>query len=234
MATSEGPNRGAERASTGEAQHRRARCNLKPSKAHPWYHRVSFWRAIAGMAAAVALGSAVVALEIASELSSRSTLFQHRMELMRSRISSLRTRVADAEQQVAAMNADVLARREVNRVLSASDVMLLRLTPGADNSARGLIAISQKAGNAILEIEGLSTVLGKTYVMWWLPAQGLAASGAVFNPGPDGRRSIAIRMPPRAAPITAAIVTLEPSNAPAQPRGKIILRGVLPRPRILS
>jgi hypothetical protein len=41
-------------------------------------------------------------------------------------------------------------------------------------------------------------------------------------------------MPPRGARIAGVIITLEPGMVPDKPNGRIILRGVLSRPQILS
>ncbi len=206
----------------------------RPSAANPWYRRVSFWRSVAGMAVAIALGCAVVALETSSELLSRSTRFHRRLELLGSRISRLRTEVADAKRELSSMRAEQLARANVNRVLAAPDVMLLRFTPGAGINARGLIAISSQANDAVLEVAGLQAAAGHTCVMWWLLAQGPPAKAAEFNPAADERLSLAIRMPPRGTMIAGAIITLEAGGPPDKPDGRVMLRGMLPKPQVLS
>jgi hypothetical protein len=186
------------------------------------------------MTVAIALGCAAIALETASELSLRSANFHRRIELLGSRMARLRTEAADAERELAAMHAERLARANVNRVLSAPDVMVLRLRPGAGTNARGLAAISRQAGGAIIEVAGLWAVPGHTSVMWWLMAQGPPAKAAEFDPGGDGRLSLAIQMPPRSARIAGAIITLEPSKSPDKPDGTIMLKGMLPRPQVLG
>ena len=183
---------------------------------------------------AIALGCAVIALEVASEVSSRSTLFRRRMELMRSRILELHDAAADAQRQLATMRSERLARANVNRVLSAADVTLLRLLPAAASGAHGLVAISRQAGGAIIEIAGLQTAAGRICVMWWLRAQEPPAKAAEINPDFDGRLSLALPMPPRGARITGVIITLEPGPPVGQPKGGILLKGLLPRPQGLS
>jgi hypothetical protein len=228
------PDDGAEAPSTQAAGPRQAETNQPPVAPYPWYRRASFWRSVAGMAVAIALGCAAIALETASELSSRSGNFHRRLELLGSRISRLRTEAADAERQVAAMHAEQLARANVNRVLSAPDVVVLRLTPGAGSNARGLVAVSRQAGDAFVEVAGLSPPAGHTSVMWWLLAQGPPAKAAEFDPAADGRLSLTIQMPPRGARIAGAIITLGPGKSPEQPDSRIILKGLLPRPQVLS
>jgi len=225
------PDDAAERPPTKQAQQGQAEADSQPA-ADPWYRRVSFWRSVAGMALAIALGCAAVALETAFDLSSRSASFHRRLELLGSRISRLRAQAADAERQLAAIRAERTIRANINGVLSARDVVVLRLTPGAGSNAGGLLGISKQAGGAIIEIAGLPAAAGQTCVMWWLLAQGPPAKAAEFNPDPDGRLSLAIQLPPRGVRIAGAIVTLEPGRP--QPKGGIVLKGVLPMPRVLS
>src|SRR5438309_8049151 len=93
---------GGEEAAAKPDGNRVTQVDVNPAASNPWYRRISFWRSIAGMALAIALGCAAVALDTASELSSRSTFFHHRLELLRGRISELRTEAADAERHLAA------------------------------------------------------------------------------------------------------------------------------------
>jgi hypothetical protein len=206
----------------------------QPALTKPWYRRVSFWRSVAGMALAVALGCAAVALEMASELSSRRTRFNRRVEVLRSRMSGLHTDVADAERQVAALRAEQHAGADVNRILAAKDLMVLDLRSGTQSRARGLVAISRKAGGAIIEVAGLPAAAGQTCVVWWLLAQGPPTKAAEFLPDITGRRSLSIEMPPRSARIAGAMITLEPKKPASPPGETIVLKGVLPSPQVLN
>jgi hypothetical protein len=228
------PRDGAEQSSTKPPGQKQAGGAHQSAAANPWYRRVSFWRSVAGMAVAIALGCTAIALETASELSWLSANFHRRLELLGSRIARLRTEAASSERQLSEVRAEQLARADINRILSAADVRLLRLTPGAGTDARGLVAISRHAGGAIIEVAGFPAAAGHTGAMWWLLAQGPPAKAAELNPGADGRLSRAIQMPPRGARIAGVIITLEPGMVPDKPNGRIILRGVLSRPQILS
>jgi Anti-sigma-K factor rskA len=206
--------------------HRQSQAEADSQRAaDPWYRRVLFWRAVAGMAVAMALGCAAVALETALDLSSRSASSRRRLELLGARISRLRSQAADAERQLAAMDAERTTRAGINHVLSATDVLVVRLTPGAGSHARGLLAISRQAGGAVLEIAGLPA--GETCVMWWTLTQGPPAKAAEFSPDAEGRLSLAVQLP-RGMRIAGAIVTLEP------PKGRIVLRGMLPMAKVLN
>ncbi|MBV8359068.1 MAG: anti-sigma factor [Deltaproteobacteria bacterium] len=216
------------------AGQRQMRTDQQPAASHPWYRRISLWRSVAGMAVAIAFGCAAIALETASELSSRSANFHRRLELLGSRMARLRTEAADAERELAAVRAERLARADFNRVLSAPDVMVLRLTPSPGSNACGMTAISRWANGAFIEVAGLSAAAGHTSAMWWLMAQGPPAKAAEFNPGAGGRLSLAIPMPPRGARIAGAIITLEPKKPSDKPGGRIMLKGMLPKPQVLS
>jgi hypothetical protein len=193
-----------------------------------WGRRVSFWRAVAGMAIAIALGCAAVALETAFDLSSRSAVFHRRLELLNSRISRLRSQATDSERQLAALSAE----RNINRVLSATDVVVLRLTPGVESNARGLLAISRQAGGAIIEVAGMRAAADQTYAIWWLLVQAPPARAAEFNPDAEGRRSLIVPLPPPGSTVAGVIVTLVSGKPP--PKGRIVLKVMLPTPKVLS
>jgi hypothetical protein len=216
------------------ADGRRTQGDVESTGPNPWYRRVSFWRSVAGMAVAIALGCAAVALETASELSSHSTFFHRRLELLHSRISELRTEADDAERHLAAMRAEQATRTKLDSLLSADDVVVLRLRPGPGSSARGIVAASRQVGSAIIEVAGLPAGAHQTYVMWWLSSQGSPRKAGELSPNADGRLSLAVQMPPRSAKIAGVIVTLEAGKAVARPYGKRMLKGELPTPEILG
>jgi hypothetical protein len=204
------------------------------AKPRPWYRRASFWRAVIGMAIAIAFGWAAVASEIASNLSSHNRFLYHRIESLRAQISELRIEAVDAERRLATMRTELATGAEVNSVLSAPDLIVLPLRPPAGTDTRGLLAISKQAGTAIIELAGLPARTDKTCTIWWLLAEGAPLRAAELRPGPDGRLSSAIPMPTRAIRIAGAIITLEPGKPANQPKGRLVLRGVMPNPLVLS
>jgi hypothetical protein len=141
----------------------------------------------------------------------------------------LRTEAADAHRRLAAIGSERNAYASVNRVLSAADVLVVRLGPGSASKASGLVAISREAGSAIVEIAGLPAPAGQTCVLWWITTRQLPIKAAEFSPDTDGRVSLAVAIPPKRAGITGAIVTLESSKPVDQPRGRVMLRGVWPK-----
>ena len=217
-----------------EVEDRTAAAGDQSTAPNAWYRRIPFWRAIAGMALAIALGCAAVAIEIASELSSRTIFFRHRLELLRWRISELRTEADDAQRQLAAVRAEQTSRSDLNRVLSAADAVVLRLTSSPGSKAAGVVVISREVDTAIIDIGGLPAAAGQTYEIWWLLARGAPSKAATFSPPADGRLSLTIGMPPRGASITGAIVTLKFRKAVHRPDDRIMLKGELPIPEVLS
>lgn len=193
-----------------------------------WFRRVSFWRSVAGMAMAFAVACAAIALETAFELSSRSASFHRRLESLSARVVRLRTEKADAQRQFAAMRFEPQIAENICRVLTAADVVLLRLTDGAA-SARGLLALSSEEGSAIAVLSGLAATAGQTYLMWWLPAKGPPVKAARLKPDANGRVLIAVRLPRTGYRIAGALVTLE--SAKLKHAGEIVLKAALPNQR---
>jgi Anti-sigma-K factor rskA len=196
-----------------------------------WYRRTAFWRAVAGMGLAFALGCAAIALEITAELSHRSAIYRLHIESMGSRIAQLRKDLAEVRRQNAAMSAVKLANAEVNRILSAPDAALLRWPSNSSVNGHGLVAASRKAGGALIEVAGLSAAPGGSIVVWWLVHRGGAIKAAALNPSPDGRESLFIKMPERNTRLAGVMITLENKKSLDKPEGRVILKGVLSKPR---
>jgi len=103
------PRDGAEQPSTKPPGQKQAGGAHQSGAANPWYRRVSFWRSVAGMAVAIALGCTAIALETASELSWLNASFHRRLGLLGSRIARLRSETANSERQLAEVRAEQLA-----------------------------------------------------------------------------------------------------------------------------
>jgi hypothetical protein len=183
------------------------------------------------MGLALALGCAAMVLEITAELSHRSAMYRHRLESMGSRIVQLRKELTEANRQNAAMSSAGLANGEINRVLSAPDAVLLRWLPNSTIKAHGLVAVSRKAGGAVVEVGGLSVAPSRKILFWWMVDRGGFIKAAALNPAPDGRGSAVIRMPARTIGLTGVMITLEAVESPDQPGRWVILRAVLPKGR---
>jgi anti-sigma-K factor RskA len=201
---------------------------------NPWYRRVPFWRAVTGMAVALALGCAAVALEVAAELSASSTTYHHRLNLLGSRVSQMRAHIASIERQLSAARAENVTRTRMNHILSAPDAMILRLAPAGGSTARGLVAISRATSAAVLEVAGLPQPSEGSYVMWWMPIQGKPSKATEFRPDGEQRASIVAQLPPRGTKVAGIMVTMEGGKTIDQPAGPAILKGEFARPGAVS
>jgi Anti-sigma-K factor rskA len=200
----------------------------QPAVRQAWYLRLALWRAIAGMAFAIALACVIVALEHASQLSSSSTHYHHRLRVLSARVAQIQTELADARRQLSVMRAEQDSRETMNRILQSRDAAVVPL--GADvanHNTSGLIAISKNAGKAMLEVAGLPASPGNWYVMWWLPAGKPPVRAAQFRTDSDGRAAVRVQMPPVHQPILGSMITDERDGSPGQPSGQIVLKGAL-------
>src|SRR5260370_6996931 len=75
--------------------------SLSPVSAAPRYRRVSFWRAIAGMAFAAAIACAIVAVESSFEFFRRSDHYNHRLTYLPSRVPQSPGQIARAHRRLA-------------------------------------------------------------------------------------------------------------------------------------
>jgi hypothetical protein len=191
-----------------------------------WWKRMRFWRAIAGMAVACALASAIVAVEFSAELSTRTERFRKRTARQSQTIKQLTRELEGAERRVVDTQRDSLRSADLERVLFAADLRRLRLVPVAGrSSASGMIAVSESAAGAVVRLAGLPpTPKGQVYVLWWQPRDGEFTRAAEFAAGTDGAVAIAGTVPAEAKGLRRCIVTLEPAPGTSSPSGEIELR----------
>jgi hypothetical protein len=200
---------------------------LPPVSTGPRYRRVSFWRAIAGMAFAVAIACAIIAVESSFELFRRSDHYNHRLTYLASRVRQMRGEVASADRELASMRVEVAARDDMARVLAAPDAQLIKLAPpDRASSANGLIAISKKLDHAVLQVTGLpQPPHGAGYHLWLIVEKGEPLDAAQFQIDSQGGAIVAAQLPPREASVAASEVTVEPASGSSKPTGAIQLQG---------
>ena len=199
--------------------------------ASPWYAHARFWRAVAGMALAIAIACMIVTLETSSELSYRSATYRRRVHQLSSRLERLRGEIATADQQLAAMRGNALVRDNLNRILAASDVRLIRLQPvdgGTKTSAT--IAMSRKLSCAVLEVQGLPpTPPGQIYRWWWTLERGTLVAAAEFQTRIDSPAMVPAQLPACGEAVAGAVVTVESVGAVEKPRGTVKLKSAPPK-----
>jgi hypothetical protein len=210
-----------------------------PSIRLPWYRRLAFWRGLAGMALAIALGSAIVTAEFSSQLLRRTTHLRRRLNQLSSKLTTMRGEIANADREIAGMRVTVAIDEDLRRILDAPDARLIRLgPPGQATSRIGVIAFSPALRRAAVEITGLpASAVASVYSLWWTRGtRGAPLLAARFSSGADGKAGLTIALPAGDSTIDGAIVTMDSHTATAQPDGAIILKGTVapvltPRPK---
>lgn len=194
----------------------------------PWYRRLAFWRGLAGMALAIALGSAIVSAEFSTELLRRATHLRHRLNQLSSKLTTMRGEIASADREIAGMRVTVAIDDELRRILDAPDARLIRLAPPGQASPRtGVIAFSPALRRAAVVIAGLpASVQGNIYSLWWTRGtRGSPLLAARFGAGAVGKAALTIALPAGDSTIDGAIVTTDSHPTASEPESPPILKG---------
>ncbi len=201
-----------------------------PAIRPPWYRRVAFWRALSGMALAIALGSAIVTAEFSTQLLQRTRHFHRRLNQLSSKLSAMRGEIASADREIAGMRVTVEIDDALRRILAAPDARLIRLAPPGQASPRtGVIAFSPALHRAAVEIAGLPTpAVGSLYSLWWIRGKhGAPLMAARFGLGTAGKAALMIALPAGESTIEGAIITTDSHTPTAQPDDPIVLQGAV-------
>ncbi len=198
-----------------------------------WWRRVGFWRAVAGMAVALALATSIVLVEFSELLTHRTVHYAHRVAALNAAVQDLKRRVISVERR----NANVIERDSADevlkRVVAASDLRTIKLAgppaakpPGKNDgtaqSASGTLAISSHQAAAVLQVVGLETgAQGTIYRVWWQEKRPTLATE--FRPAADGKATVPMQLPPRSA--SMVLITCEAGTNGATPSGPVVLKG---------
>ncbi len=207
---------------TGEASSARA------PQAHPGRaRRGELWRAVAGMAAALAMGAAIVALENSRELATRAALYRSRIDNLSRKVKDLGHEAIINQQRLAAMRKELASRDRLNAILIAPDRKTIALaSPERAGTASGSVAMSDRQGGAVLVARGLPKLVGgQVFDAWWKLTDGPAAKAAEFRSADDGTATVFLDPPPHGSPVASCTVTLEPSQGGIEPTGPLKLSG---------
>jgi hypothetical protein len=196
-----------------------------------WYRRVTFWRAVAGMALAIALACAVVAGEFSSALISRTRHYRDRLHQLTSNITAMRGRVARDDREIAGMRNTVEIEDDLRRILAAPDARLIRLAPpGRAAQTAGVITFSPALHTAAIQLAGLPAPAAGTFLnLWWTRGKHAPLMAARLRPTAGGEAALTIVLPAADQVIEGAIVTVDSSAASTQPDGEMILKGTVAR-----
>jgi Anti-sigma-K factor rskA len=196
----------------------------------PIMERVGLWQAVAGMALAVGLGSAMVAIEIATELAHRTHAMNGRIARLNDSVRTLRRTESATQRKLGSARLQASEGELIGRILFAPDLKITRLIgmPGAATGARGVIALSESAGAAMVGVTGLKpSDDGNVYRIWYLPRRGIARWVDDFLVGEDGKATVAIELPQISSKGVIAI-TLESQDYAESPSGPVALQSPPP------
>jgi hypothetical protein len=205
-------------------------------KLPPWYRRVAFWRAVAGMALTIALGCLIITSEFSTELLERTRHLHHRLSQLSSTVATMRGEIASADREIAGMRDAVEIDDDLRRILAEPDARLIRLSsPDRDLHAVGVIAFSHALRNAAIELAGLpAPTTGRVFNLWWMRGTHDLVMGGSVHLGAAGKAAFTIILPADDQVIAGAIVTADARAAAMQPSGAIILKGTVSRPSALK
>jgi hypothetical protein len=195
---------------------------------HPqrWYRRVSFWRAIAGMALAVVLGGAIAVSETASTLLHRNRHYQHQIAQLKAHIRAMRAQLANTNQQLVSMRSEAALQENLTQTIAAPDSAISKLQGPGKSAASGMLVASSTLNRAFFEASGIAPIgAGEHYTLWLLPRNGAPIGTPIYELPAGGRLLKEIPLPTRSALPAEIVVTLERGDDAVRPSGPIILRG---------
>jgi len=193
----------------------------------PWFRRVTFWRAITGMALAIALACAAVTAEFSTTLSERTRHFRHRIGQLSSNLATMRGKIATDDREIAEMRNAVEIDDELRRILAAPDARLIRLEPSARASqAAGVIAFSAALRRAAIELAGLPSYAPDVALnLWWMGEKRAPVLAVRLHPTRAGKAALMLELPAADQSIHGAMITADSAAPTAQPNGAIVLKG---------
>jgi len=201
-----------------------------------WWQRAGFWRAAAGMAAAAALGCAIMAAEFSGTLIFRSRNYHRRIAALNSVIQRMgreldaarkekRTAFAAGRQSAEDALIPILTAPERRTIkLSRPESKVMEGQPRLAPSSAATLTISDKQGKALLRVEGLPIApQAMTYRVFWLAKNGGVLRTDDFTPGPDGDGAVVMVLSePRPYSV---LVTVEPAGGAPTPSGPVAFKG---------
>ena len=148
---------------------------------------------------------------------------------LRSRIRGLEADLR-TQQLVIQRTAERLANRDstVNS-LTHADLVLVRLASNVPVGPSMQVFWNQRTGEAVVLASGLAQVAANRTYCLWIIRNGKPEAVKLFNPDPDGQRSLnGVALPLDARGIAAFAVTEEPAQGSPQPTMTPFLVGAVP------
>jgi len=195
--------------------------------------RSGLWRAVAGMAIALAIAAAIITIDLSHELVERMAHYHSRIASLNRRVDTLRREAKADEKRLADAREEIKERKlmesrdRINAITLAPDRKTLKLaSPIAADSAGATVIISAKMNGGVLTAHGLPAPPdGQVYDAWWMLKDAPPAKAAEFRSAGDGSASEYLDPPPQASTPTSLAITLEPSEGGMAPSGPMKLVG---------
>ena len=205
-----------------------------PKNPNPWWRRIAFWRAIAGMGLAAAIATSIVLVELSSTLAARTNRYLHKIATMNQTVAALRHHLMSIEHRNAAEAQRQSTDDILKRIIAAPDTRMIKLSgigpetntvaTSSSPSPMGALVASDKIGSAILQVAGFTAPgKDKVYRAWWQEKHNPDALAAEFTPDSDGKATVPIPIPPKDT--TTITVTIESTPETQHPTGPVILKG---------
>ena len=195
--------------------------------------RSGLWRALAGMAAALAVAAVIITIDLSHELIERMAHYRSRIATLNRRVDTLKQKAQVDEQRLADAREEIKERKlmaskdRIKAILIAPDRRTIKLAaPNASDLANAMVTISAKMGGAVLNAHGLSPPQsGQVYDAWWMLKDGPPAKAAEFRSAADGSATEYLDPPPQGPTPVGLSITIEPSEGGISPTGAIMLQG---------
>lgn len=141
-------------------------------------------------------------------------------------ISSLKAQIAQNESEMGALKDSYANLDELSEFLEDPDVYVIQLSNMHDNKDAGSgVLVDKEDDEALLYCLDLAAAPeGKTY-QWWVKADGVTKSIAVFQVDNEGSHVFKLRAVSDMGNIQEYSVTLEPEGGAAKPAGEMIFAG---------
>jgi hypothetical protein len=194
--------------------------------------RFGIWRAVAGMAVALAIAAGIVAIDISHDLVDRVANYRSRVASLNQKVDRLKRQAVVDEKRLAAAREEIRERKlmesrdRMKAILIAPDRRTIKLTAPNQEPAVATVTISEKMGGAVLSARGLASPPdGQVYDAWWLLKNGPPAKAAEFRNGIDGSVTEFLDPPPQGSAPVSLSITMEPSEGGIAPTGPEKLLG---------
>ena len=190
---------------------------------------VGWWRGLAAVAVAVAIGLMVYDHSIMKEMEVDDVHHLGQLEQLNWQLNNMSADLRNARIEADTLRSVLAERTQLDHVMLAPDLQLTRLAPlkPAGRGASALVAVSRATNQAMIRAFELpQSPADKTYELWWITKQrGPVKAGTFFT---GGHRTVVapVSPPPAGQRVLLAAVTLEPAGGTNKPTGPMYLKGV--------